>query len=71
MDSSNKRATKKKFLGMPYDFRRPTVARTKSRYWNPDDKRFFTPKVYGAGWTFNFYWFCHPLKFTGRRNTNR
>ncbi|HUD07623.1 MAG TPA: DUF5808 domain-containing protein [Candidatus Saccharimonadales bacterium] len=48
---------------IPYDFRKPTLARTKSRYWNQDDHRFFTPKVYGAGWTINFYWLCHPRRY--------
>ena len=42
-----------KFLGVPYDWRRPTVARLKSRWWNADDRRIFTPKTYGAGWDIN------------------
>lgn len=42
-----------KFLGVPYDWRRPTVARFKSRWWNADDRRIFTPKTYGAGWDIN------------------
>lgn len=33
-----------KFLGVPYDWRRPTRARFKERMWNPDDPRFFTPR---------------------------
>lgn len=41
------------FLGIPYDWRRPTAARLKSRWWNPDDPRFFTPKTYGFGWAVN------------------
>jgi Family of unknown function (DUF5808) len=41
------------FLGVPYDWRRPTVARVKSRWWNPDDSRLFTPKAFGAGWDVN------------------
>jgi hypothetical protein len=43
-----------KFLGLPYDWRRPTVDRTKSRWWNPDDPRLFTPKVLGWGFSINF-----------------
>ena len=43
-----------KFLGIPYDWRRPTVARFKQRWWNPDDSRLFTPKVYGWGFDVNF-----------------
>jgi uncharacterized membrane protein len=42
------------FLRIPYDWRRPTVARTKSRWWNPDDPRLFTPKAYGWGYDINF-----------------
>ncbi|MEV5960505.1 DUF5808 domain-containing protein [Kribbella sp. NPDC051952] len=42
-----------KFLGVPYDWRRPTMERTKSRWWNPDEPRLFTPKVVGWGWDVN------------------
>jgi hypothetical protein len=41
------------FLGVPYDWRRPTVARLKSRWWNPADTRLFTPKTYGWGFDIN------------------
>jgi uncharacterized membrane protein len=41
-------------LGVPYDWRRPTVARAKSRLWNPDEPRFFVPRVFGLGWDINF-----------------
>ncbi len=43
-----------KFLGMPYDLRRPTVERVKSRLWNPDEPRLFVPKAFGWGWDVNF-----------------
>ena len=42
------------FLGIPYDWRRPTVARLRERVWNPDDPRVFTPKTFGWGWDINF-----------------
>ena len=42
-----------KFLGVPYDWRRPTLARAKSRWWNGDDRRVFTPKTYGWGYDVN------------------
>jgi hypothetical protein len=42
-----------KFLGVPYDWRRPTVARVKSRWWNGDDGRIFTPKSFGWGYDVN------------------
>jgi hypothetical protein len=41
------------FLGMPYDWRRPTAARLKERWWNPGDPRLFTPKTFGWGWVIN------------------
>jgi hypothetical protein len=42
------------FLGMPYDWRKPTVARAKQRLWNPDEPRLFVPRVFGMGWDVNF-----------------
>jgi hypothetical protein len=44
-----------KFLGVPYDWRRPTTARVKSRWWNRRDRRIVTPKSYGWGYDVNFY----------------
>ena len=38
---------------VPYDFRRPTLARYRSRMWAPEDPRLFPPQVYGVGWTLN------------------
>jgi hypothetical protein len=43
------------FLGLPYDFRRPTWARIKQRVWNPNDPRIFVPKTFGWGLSINFY----------------
>jgi uncharacterized membrane protein len=40
--------------GIPYDWRRPTLARAKSRLWNPDEPRLFVPRVFGMGWDINF-----------------
>ena len=42
-----------RLLGMPYDWRRPTLARTKERWWNAAEPRLVTPKVYGWGWDLN------------------
>ena len=41
------------FLGVPYDWRRPTVERLKSRWWNPAEPRLFTPKTFGWGYDIN------------------
>ena len=53
------------FLGIPYDWRLPTPAVLRERLWNPHDRRVFTPKVFGWGWSINFYeLFCrlHLIK---------
>jgi Family of unknown function (DUF5808) len=42
------------FLGVPYDWRRPTLARTRQRLWNPDEPRLLVPKVFGWGYDVNF-----------------
>ena len=41
------------FLGVPYDWRRPTLARLRERWWNFDDRRVFTPKPFGCGHDIN------------------
>lgn len=41
------------FLGIPYDWRRPTAARFKQRWWNPDEPRLFTPRFFGWGYDIN------------------
>ncbi len=43
------------FLKVPYEFRVPTMDRIRSRWWNPDDNKVFTPRVFGVGWTINFH----------------
>lgn len=43
-----------KVAGIPYDFRKPTWKRAKQRMWNKREKRVFTPKSWGVGWTLNF-----------------
>jgi Family of unknown function (DUF5808) len=58
-----------RFLGMPYDLRKPTLARLKSRWWNPADRRILTPKTFGAGWDINLYWFAHPAKYRRHRDS--
>ncbi len=40
---------------IPYDFRLPTVERVKESYWNPYEKRVFSPPVFGIGWAINLY----------------
>lgn len=38
---------------VPYDFRVPTLDQFKAAYWNPDDPRVFTDRVFGIGWAIN------------------
>jgi hypothetical protein len=40
---------------VPYDFRPPTWDRLRDAYWNPEDDRLFTDRVFGVGWAVNFY----------------
>jgi hypothetical protein len=40
---------------VPYDFRRPTLARITSTFWNPDNRNILGPALYGVGWTVNFH----------------
>jgi hypothetical protein len=51
-----------KFWGVPYDWRRLTKARYRSRLWNPDDPRKITPRAFGWGYDLNFYHLFHPKK---------
>jgi uncharacterized protein DUF5808 len=41
------------FLGVPYDWRRPTVARYKERMWNPEEPRLIVPRAFGWGYDIN------------------
>jgi hypothetical protein len=38
---------------IPYDFRPPTLERFRAAWWNPDDPRIFTDRVFGVGWAVN------------------
>jgi hypothetical protein len=45
-----------KVMGIvPYDFRPPTWSRIRRAYWNPEDPRLFTDRVFGVGWAVNLY----------------
>jgi hypothetical protein len=61
-----RRDRKGTFWRLPYDWRKPTVARAKSRLWNGDDHRLFTPKAFGWGYDLNLYWVAHPLRYLKR-----
>lgn len=62
-DRSLPRRREGRLAGMPFDWRRPTVERFKSRLWNKNDARLFTPKSFGWGFDINFYWLAHPAGY--------
>lgn len=35
---------------VPYDLRRPTVARLRGELWAPDDRHLLRPHAFGVGW---------------------
>ena len=41
-----------RFLGMPYDFRVPTLHKVLTRIYHPGGP-ILVPKIWGAGWTLN------------------
>jgi hypothetical protein len=47
-------------LGIPYDFRRPTVEKLRNTVWNKDTSKIFVPHAFGIGWSINFYPIVHP-----------
>ena len=42
-----------KFLGLPYDWRRPTFSRVRGKLWNPRERRILVPKSFGWGYGIN------------------
>lgn len=38
---------------IPYDFRTPTLDRTRERLWDPGEERFLVPTLFGVGRTVN------------------
>jgi hypothetical protein len=44
-----------RFLGIPYDWRKPTLGRLKRGVWDPEQRRRLIPKVYGWGYGINLY----------------
>jgi hypothetical protein len=38
---------------VPYDLRRPTLARLRERMWNPEAEHLLSPRAFGVGWTLN------------------
>jgi hypothetical protein len=43
-----------RFLGFPYDWRKPSATRIRKRAWDPDESRILVPKSFGWGYGLNF-----------------
>ena len=50
---ADRRQWEGRLIGIPYSFRPPTPARIRRSYWNPQDQRLFTERVFGVGWAIN------------------
>ena len=42
-----------RYINIPFGFRFPTPGKIRKRLWNPEDKRIFTPSVFGVGRSVN------------------
>ena len=54
------------FAGVPYDWRKPTAQRFRSRVWNPDAP-FVMRRWFGWGFDFNLYALFHPKRWRQNR----
>jgi hypothetical protein len=54
------------FLGVPYDWRRPSLERMRRSVWNPDDDRLFPPRSFGWGYGLNLHALGRRLTGGGR-----
>ena len=55
-----------RFLGIPYDWRRPTWEHLNRGVWNPDERQVFVPKVCRWGYGVNFHELARLLGFIER-----
>jgi len=51
--SPERRTWEGRVVGVPYDYRMPTLARMRATWWAPDDARIVMPKAFGLGWDLN------------------
>ena len=42
-----------RYMNIPFGFRFPTPGRIRKRLWSPEDKRIFSPSIFGVGWSVN------------------
>lgn len=65
MNSNNDRTGT--FLGIPYDFRKPTWQKIKTRVWNPESDKLVAPHAFGWGYTLNVYALLQRIRRLARR----
>lgn len=49
-------------LGIPYDFRWPTIERLRATFWNKNTSQLLVPQAFGMDWTINLYPLVYPQK---------
>ena len=49
-----------RIIGIPYDFRWPTIERIREKVWNNSTSCIIMPHIFGIGWSINFYPLLHP-----------
>jgi Family of unknown function (DUF5808) len=42
-----------RLIGIPYDFRLPSLAKVRERLWAPANPKLLVPHAFGMGWTVN------------------
>jgi hypothetical protein len=42
-----------RILGVPYDFRPPTMRRVLDSFWQPHNRSLLLPHAFGVGWSIN------------------
>ncbi|CAA9569949.1 MAG: hypothetical protein AVDCRST_MAG49-3494 [uncultured Thermomicrobiales bacterium] len=55
-----------RFLGLPYDFRPPTVARMRAGLWDPGERRVLVPKAFGWGFDVNVHALLRRIRLIPR-----
>jgi len=59
-----------KWAEVPYDWRKPTKKRFKSRVWNPEAP-LINKRWWGWGYDLNFYAIIHPTKWRQARGKEK
>ncbi len=60
-----------RFLGLPYDWRRPTPERLRRGIWDPEGRRVLIPKVYGWGYGINLHEVVRRLRLVRHRRSRQ